>query len=46
VRYSLVWEQSPIQFLTVRAVFGHYDGIQQVDAQNRKLFFAELHAFF
>jgi hypothetical protein len=46
VRYSLVWEHSPIQFLQLRAGYRHYDGIPQVDAQNRKLFFAELHAFF
>jgi hypothetical protein len=46
VRYSLVWEHSPIQFLQLRAGYRLYDGIPQVDAQNRKLFFAELHAFF
>ena len=46
VRYSVVWEHSPIQFLQLRAGYRHYDGIPQVDAQNRKVFFAELHAFF
>jgi hypothetical protein len=46
VRYSLVWEHSPIQFLQVRLGYRLYDGIPQVDAQNRKVFFAELHGFF
>lgn len=46
VRYSAVWEHSPIQFLQVRIGYRLYDGIPQVDAQNRKVFFAELHGFF
>lgn len=46
VRYSLIWEHSPIQFLQGRIGFRLYDGIPQVDAQNRDVFFAELHAFF
>jgi len=46
VRYSLVWEHSPFQFLQGRVGFRLYDGIPQVDAQNRKVFFAELHGFF
>jgi hypothetical protein len=46
VRYSLVWEHSPIQFFQVRLGYRLYDGIPQVDAQNRKVFFAELHGFF
>ena len=46
VRYSLVWEHSPIQFLQARLGFRLYDGIPQVDTQNRKVFFAELHGFF
>lgn len=46
VRYSLLWEHSPIQFLQARVGFRLYDGIPQVDAQNRKVFFAELHGFF
>lgn len=46
VRYSLVWEHSPMQFLQARIGYRLYDGIPQVDAQNRKVFFAELHGFF
>jgi hypothetical protein len=46
VRYSLVWEHAPIQFFQARLGFRLYDGIPQVDAQNRKEFFAELHGFF
>jgi len=46
VRYSVVWEHSPIQFFQARLGFRLYDGIPQVDAQNRKVFFAELHGFF
>lgn len=46
VRYSAVWEHSPFQFLQVRAGYRLYDGVPQVDAQNRRVFFAELHALF
>ena len=46
VRYSLIWEHSPIQFLQARVGYRLYDGIPQVDTQNRKVFFAELHGFF
>ena len=46
VRYSVVWEHSPIQFFQARLGYRLYDGIPQVDAQNRKVFFAELHGFF
>ena len=46
VRYSIVWEHAPLQFLQGRAGFRLYDGIPQVDAQNRKVFFVELHGFF
>ena len=46
VRYSVVWEHSPIQFFQVRLGYRLFDGIPQVDAQNRKVFFAELHGFF
>ena len=46
VRYSVVWEHSPIQFLQARAGFRRYDGIPQVDAQDRKEFFIEIHGFF
>jgi hypothetical protein len=46
VRYSVVWEHSPLQFLQGRAGFRLYDGIPQVDAQNRKEFFVEIHGLF
>ncbi len=46
VRYSIVWEHAPLQFLQGRAGFRLYDGIPQVDAQNRKVFFVEIHGFF
>ena len=46
VRYSVVWEHSPIQFLQGRAGFRLYDGIPQVDAQDRKELFVEIHGFF
>jgi len=46
VRYSIVWEHAPFQFLQGRAGFRLYDGIPQVDAQNRKVFFVEIHGFF
>ncbi len=46
VRYSIVWEHSPLQFLQGRAGFRLYDGIPQVDAQDRKEFFVEIHGFF
>ena len=46
VRYSVVWEHSPFQFFQARVGYRLYDGIPQVDAQNRKVFFAELHGYF
>lgn len=46
VRYSVVWELSPIPFLQTRVGFRLYDGIPQVDVQNRETFFVEFHGFF
>lgn len=46
VRWSVVWEYSPFQFLQSRIGARAYDGIPQDDQQNRDLFFAELHGFF
>ena len=46
VRYSVVWEHSPLQFFRARVGYRLYDGIPQVDAQNRKIIFAEVHFFF
>ncbi len=45
-RFSLLWEYTPMQFLQARIGVRVYDGIPQVDSQNRDEFFAELHAFF
>ena len=46
VRYSIVWEYTPMQFLQARVGVRVYDGIPQVDAQNRDEAFVELHGFF
>lgn len=46
VRYSVVWEYTPMQFLQGRFGIRLYDGMPQVDSQNRDEFFAELHGFF
>ncbi|MGI9260555.1 MAG: hypothetical protein ACR2QR_00895 [Woeseiaceae bacterium] len=46
VRYSLVWEFTPMQFLQGRFGTRIYDGIPQISRQNRDEFFAELHGFF
>lgn len=45
-RYSVVYEYSPMQFLQGRVGLRVYDGIPQVDAQNRDEFFLELHGHF
>lgn len=46
VRYSLVYELTPMQFLQGRFGARIYDGIPQSNLQNRDEFFAELHGFF
>ena len=46
VRYSLLYEYSPIQFLQARFGARAYDGVPQVDSQNRQEYFAEIHGFF
>lgn len=46
VRYSLVWEYSPMQFLQGRLGIRSYDGPPQNPSANRDIFFAELHGFF
>ena len=46
VRYSLVWEYSPMQFLQGRIGVRSYDGPPQRTAANREMFFAEIHGFF
>jgi len=45
-RWRLVWEHSPIQFLQARIGIRLYDGIPQVDVQNRDEVFIELHGYF
>jgi hypothetical protein len=46
VRYSIVWEYTPMQFLQARFGARAYDGIPQFDLQNRNEWFAEIHGFF
>ena len=46
VRWSLVWEYTPIQFLQNRLGARIYDGIPQSDQQNRNEYFIEIHGFF
>ena len=46
VRWSVVWEYTPVQFVQGRFGARVYDGIPQVDVQNRDEFFAEIHGFF
>jgi len=45
-RYSLVWEYTPMQFLQGRFGVRAYDGVPQVNSQNRDEWFAEVHGFF
>ncbi len=45
-RYSLLWEYTPMQFLQARIGLRIYDGVPQVDTQNREEAFIELHGFF
>ncbi len=45
-RVSLIWEYTPMQFLQGRFGLRSYDGIPTVDAQNRDVFFAEMHGYF
>jgi hypothetical protein len=46
VRYSALYEFTPIPFVQLRAGFRRYCGIPQNDLQNRQLIFVELHGFF
>lgn len=46
VRYSLIWEYTPMQFLQGRFGLRTYDGMPQIDFQNRDELFAEIHGFF
>ena len=46
VRWSVLWEYTPFQFVQTRIGARVYDGIPQDNRQNRDEFFAELHGFF
>lgn len=46
VRFSLLYEYTPVQFVQGRFGIRIYDGVPQEDLQNREEFFAELHGFF
>lgn len=46
VRYSIIWEYSPMQFLQARFGARAYDGIPQVNSQNRDEWFTEIHGYF
>lgn len=46
VRYSLLWEYTPVQFLQGRLGVRLHDGVPQNNFQNRDEYFAELHGFF
>jgi hypothetical protein len=45
-RYSFVYEFTPIPFLQLRAGYRRYRGIPQSPAENQRLTFLELHAFY
>jgi hypothetical protein len=45
-RYSVFWELTPLPFVQLRLGARVYEGIPQNELQNRRLFIAELHAFF
>ncbi len=45
VRYSAVYELTPLPFVQVRVGFRRYRGIPQNDLDNRRLAFLEVHAF-
>ena len=46
VRYSVLWEYTPFQFVQSRIGVRIYDGPPQLNVQNRDEFFVELHGFF
>lgn len=45
-RTSLIWEYNPFEFTQIRTGFRVYDGIPQIDAQNREQWFLQLHSYF
>jgi hypothetical protein len=46
VRYSAVYEYTPIPFLQLRAGFRRFRGIPQSAPENHRLGFLELHGYF
>ncbi|MEO1248041.1 MAG: hypothetical protein AAFX56_20370 [Pseudomonadota bacterium] len=46
VRWSAIWEYTPIQFLQGRVGVRLYDGVPESDFDNRDEYFLELHGFF
>jgi len=46
VRYSAVYEFTPIAFIQLRAGYRYYGGIPQNNFDNRRVTFVELHALF
>lgn len=45
-RWNVVYEYTPLPFLQLRAGLRQYDGIPQNRLDNRRVLFAEFHAFF
>lgn len=46
VRWSLLWEYTPMPLVQTRTGVRSYDGVPQSDSQNRDELFIELHGFF
>jgi hypothetical protein len=46
VRWSVLWEYTPIQFLQSRIGARIYDGVPAMAMQNRDEYFVEIHGFF
>lgn len=46
VRYSAIYEYTPVPFLQLRAGFRRYRGIPQSNVENQRLAFLELHGYF
>jgi hypothetical protein len=46
VRWSAVYEWTPIQFVQLRGGVRYSDGIPQIDSQHTRLYFVQLHGFF
>jgi hypothetical protein len=46
IRWSAVYEWTPIQFAQIRTGFRWYDGIPQDNSEHQRLYFVELHGYF